>query len=89
MEQRVRPVDVISVCSAEGELRPLRLRVADEAEELFRIDIEEIVSSKKIQYVGIEAHVFLCKAKVKGKLWLFELKYTIRSHCWCLQRKVY
>lgn len=89
MGEGIQPVDVIAMYSANGDILPLRLRMEDEAHQLLRVDIEEIVSSKKIQYVGIEAHVFLCRAKVKGKQWLFELKYTIRSHCWCLQRKVY
>ena len=83
------PVDVISVCSADGTIKPLRLRMEDEAHQLLRIDIEEVISSKEIQYVGIEAHVFLCRATVRGKESVFELKYTIRSHNWCLLRKVY
>lgn len=83
------PVDVISVCSASGDIRPLRLRMEDEQHQLLRIDITEIVSMKEVQYVGIEAHVFLCRAMVQGKEWLFELKYTIRTHTWCLMRKVY
>ena len=86
MGDSIYPVDVISMCSANGDILPLRLRMEDEAHQLLRIDIEEVVSSKKIQYVGIEACVFLCRAKVRGKQWLFELKYTIRSHSWCLQR---
>ena len=89
MEDKICPVDVISMCSANGDILPLRLRMQDEFHQLLRIDIDEVISSKKIQYVGIEAHVFLCKATVKGRQWLFELKYTIRSHSWCLQRKVY
>ena len=89
MGEGIQPVDVIAMYSANGDILPLRLRMEDETHQLLRVDIEEIVSSKKIQYVGIEAHVFLCRANVKGKKWLFELKYTIRSHCWCLQRKVY
>lgn len=84
-----KPVDVISVCSASGEIKPLRLRMEDEQHQLLRIDIDEVVSVKPIQYVGIEAQIFLCKAVVKGKEWLFELKYTIRTHCWCLYRRVY
>lgn len=83
------PVDVISVCSADGSIKPLRLRMEDEAHQLLRIDIEEVISSKEIQYVGIEAHVFLCRATVRGKESVFELKYTIRSHNWQLLRKVY
>lgn len=89
MKTENRPVDVISMCSANGDIRPLRLRIEDEQHQLLRIDIDEIISIKQIQYVGIEAQVFLCRATVEGRNWLFELKYTIRTHSWCLQRKVY
>lgn len=89
MEQTRHPVDVISMCSASGEIRPLRIRLEDEEHALLRIDIEEIISVRNIQYVGIEATVFLCRATVREKKWLFELKYTIRTHTWCLIRKVY
>lgn len=83
------PVDVISVCSADGSIRPLRLRVENEEHGLLRVDIEEVISVKPIQYAGIEAQVFLCKANVSGREWLFELKYTIRTHMWCIYRRVY
>lgn len=85
----VCPVDVISMCSANGDIRPLRLRMEDEEHQLLRINIDEVISSKQVQYVGIEAYVFLCRATVLGRQWLFELKYTIRSHSWSLVRKVY
>jgi len=39
--------------------------------------------------VGIEAFIFLCRATVGEKRWLFELRYTVRTHTWCLLRKVY
>jgi hypothetical protein len=83
------PVEVISLCSADGEIRPLRFRMEDDAHQLLRVDIDEVISVKPIQYVGIEAQIFLCKAMVKGKQWMFELKYTIRTHSWCLFRRVY
>lgn len=86
---RNKPVDVISMCTADGQIRPLRLRMEDEEHQLLRVDIDEIISMKPIQYVGIEAQIFLCKAMVKGKEWLFELKYTIRTHNWCIHRRVY
>lgn len=83
------PVDVICVCSADGVIRPLRLRLEDDDHQLLRIDIDEIVSMRHIQYVGIEAQVFLCRAVVRGAQWLFELKYTIRTHSWHLMRRVH
>ena len=89
MEGNICPVDVISMCSANGDIRPLRFRMEDEDHQLMRVDIDEIVSCRWVQYVGIEAQIFLCKAVVKGKEALFELRYMIRSHSWCLLRKVY
>ena len=83
------PVDVICAYSASGEIRHLRFRMEDEDHQLLRVDIEEVISCREVQHVGIEAHIFLCKAFVGGKKTLFELKYTIRSHNWCLLRKVY
>ena len=89
MEQKICPVDVICVCRADGDIRPLRFRMEDEEHRLLRIDIEEIISFRDVQFVGIEARIFLCRATVGQKKWLFELRYTIRSHNWCLLRKVY
>lgn len=82
MQQISRPVDVISLCSAGGEIQPLRLRMEDEEQRKVRVDIDEIVSVKQVTYVGVEAQVFLCRATVWGREWLFELKYLIRSHSW-------
>ena len=87
MEMTMCPVDVISMCSAGGEIRPLRLRW-EQTHQLLCIDIDEVISVKNVQYVGIEAKIFLCRATVQGKTTLFELKYTIRTHSWCLLRKV-
>lgn len=89
MAENNTPIDVICVCSAGGEIRPLRFRMEDEEHRLRRIDIDEVISTRKIQYVGIEAHIYLCRATVEGEQSLFELKYTIRSHSWCLFRRVY
>ena len=51
--------------------------------------IDEVISMRPIQYVGIEAQLFLCRAMVEGRQWLFELKYTVRSHSWCFFRRVH
>lgn len=80
-----RPVDVISVCSAEGEIRPLRLQIEDEQRQLLRVNIEQIISTEEISHVGAEAKVFLCRATVWEQKWVFRLKYSIRSHCWSMQ----
>lgn len=84
-----RPVDVISVCNADGTIKPLRFRFEDESNQLLRVDIEEVVSAREVQFVGVEATIFLCRATVGGQPWMFELKYTFRTHCWCIHRRFY
>ena len=86
MEQRMCPVDVISVCSASGEIRPLRLQMIDEERQLLRINIDQIISVEDIEHVGVEAKLFRCRANVWGRKWTFDLKYYIRTHSWCVQR---
>ena len=88
MERTMYPVDVISVCNADGEIRPLRLRLEQPGEQV-RIDIEEVLKVTEISHVGVEAAVFLCRAKSHGRQMMFELKYTFRSHSWCLLRRIY
>lgn len=83
------PVDVISVCNTQGEIRPLRFQLEDEEHQLLRVNIQEVVSIREIQHVGVEAHIFLCRARVHDREWTFELKYTFRSHTWRLLGKVY
>ena len=83
------PVDVISVCNTEGEIRPLRFQLEDEEHQLLRVNIQEVVSIREVQHVGVEAHIFLCRARVHDRDWTFELKYTFRSHTWRLLGKVY
>lgn len=89
MERTMYPVDVISVCNAVGEIRPLRLRLEQENLETVRIDVEEVLKVTDILHVGVEARIFLCRGKDSGRNRLFELKYTFRSHSWTLLRGIY
>ena len=88
MGEKMCPVDVISVCSANGEIRPLRLQLIDEERQMLRVNIEQILSTEEIQHVGAEAKIFLCRATVWDRKWTFALKYSIRSHSWCLLGRI-
>lgn len=89
MEIKCRPVDVISVCSADGQIRPLRLQLEDENRQLMRINIEKIMGVKDISHVGIEGQIFRCRAMVWGQSWVFELKYTFRDHTWKMLGRIH
>ena len=83
------PIQMISVCSTNGELLPLRFRYEDKEHLLQTVNILETVCKKDINYIGIEAFLYTCKAMMYGKEKMFELKYTVRTHKWILFRILY
>ena len=83
------PIQAIANCCPDGSMEPLRFRFEDSEHRLQTVRITEIVDSRKIEYVGIEAFCYLCKAEMDGREKLFELRYTVRSHRWTLFREVY
>lgn len=86
MERKDRPVDVICVCNADGGIRPLRLRLEDEDRQMVRIDIDEILHVDQNLCFGTETIVFLCGALVGNRRRIFEMKYSVRTHTWCILR---
>lgn len=84
MQQALCPVDVIAIHSADGTMRPIRFRVENEEHAHLRVDIEEVIKTTEISYVGAEATVFVCRAKMGNRSILLELKYKLRSHSWYL-----
>ena len=84
------PIDCISVITTSGRITPLRFRLERGDRERLRVNIEQILSTRQIPYVGAEAQIFLCRGSVDGgREQVFELKYTIRSHSWFLVQRVY
>lgn len=84
MGRRMFPADVISVCRADGGIRPLRFQVEGVSENVLKGDICRVLDTKQIHYTGAEANVFLCEARILERFWTVELKYMIRSHTWWL-----
>lgn len=89
METKHRAVDVISVCSANGQIRPLRIQLEDENRQLLRINIEKIMDVKDVSHVGVEGQIFRCRAMVWERSWVFDLKYTFRNHTWQLLGRIH
>ena len=82
-------VEVIAVCDTCGQLRPLRLRFEGPDYRLHRVDVDRVLCVREVSYVGIEALIFLCRARLEEREQMLELKYTIRSHSWELLRWIY
>ena len=82
-------IEMISVCAADGRLTPLRFRLENEEHCLQTVSVLQVLSAKHIQYAGIDALQYLCKAIIDERERLFELRYTIKTHRWSLFRMVY
>lgn len=83
------PADVISLCEADGQIRPLRIRYMDEEQQYRRLDIKQVVRRDEIRHTGAEAQLFLCLATVGERDWLLQLKYVLRSHSWFIVQRLY
>ena len=84
-----RKIEVISVCHTGGGIHPLRIRFEGTDHQLHRVDIDRVLDVREVAFVGVEALVFLCRARWEGRERVLELQYTIRTHDWCLLRWVY
>ena len=80
------PIEMISLASVDGELKPLRFRYEDSRHQLHTVHIKEILVTKEINFVGVQSYLFVCKAILRDKELLFELRYTIKNHRWVLFR---
>ncbi|MBP3313440.1 MAG: hypothetical protein J6K84_02145 [Oscillospiraceae bacterium] len=89
MDHTHLPIQVISLCGADGQIKPLRFRFEDEAHGLHTVNILEVLDVRNVMYVGIEAFRFLCRGAEDGESHVFELNYAVRSHRWSLLKKVY
>jgi hypothetical protein len=74
---------------ADGQIRPLRIRFQDEEFQQQRLEILEVMGKDEVIYPGAEAQIFLCRGTMDDRVWLVELKYSIRSHSWSMQRRFY
>jgi len=89
MEATNLPIQVIALCTADGQLQPLRFRFEDPEHRTHTVQVLEVVDVRAVSYVGIEAFRYLCKAEEDGLRHLFELNYAVRAHRWALLRRIY
>ncbi len=77
-------VEMISVCSPEGRLQPLRFRFEDRDRSLRRVQVLEVLSCREIKYVTVEAYEYACRTRTEEREALMRIRYAVRSHRWSL-----
>lgn len=77
-------IDVIATFNTLGEIKPLFIRIEDEAHSLHTCKIEQINQIKEERVAGISYFQFYCTYYL-GKLEKeIILRYHIPSHKWCM-----
>ena len=79
MDAQNLPIQVIVHCDAGGELRPLRFRYEDGQHQLHTVQIEQVTDSREVEFVGIPAILYLCKAIMDGKDSIKLLTHVLRA----------
>ena len=79
-------VDMISACSADGSLQPLRFRFADADSSVHRVQVLEVLACREIKYVNVEAYEYTCRTRSEEREGLMRVRYAVRTHCWSLFR---
>lgn len=82
-------IEMISVCGSDGKLTPIRFRMEREDQSMQVVPILQVMCCNPVQYAGIDALQYLCKGKVNEQEKMFELRYTLKTHCWSIYRVVY
>ena len=67
------PLEMIAVCSPDGELSPARFRLETESGERVTVRIRQIRRREEIRLMGVESIRFDCLALLGGQLRRFEL----------------
>ncbi|MBR5428907.1 MAG: hypothetical protein IK116_00100 [Firmicutes bacterium] len=78
--QRNTPIEMISVCRGDGQLRPLRFRLADGTV----VRISRVDETRRLEAAGITALLYFCRACLDGREFRFQLRYLVKSHRWVL-----
>lgn len=86
MQSNLLPVDVISLSSADGSIKPLRIRAAEGLEHTMVGNVSEILATREIHQLGAENFTFLCRVRTHTATAVWELKFFKRTHSWFISR---
>ena len=79
-----KPIEMVSWTDINGNMHPVRFKIANNDETISVIKIDKIVSVDKEKLAGNHMLVYKCQSVIKGTERLFEIKYELNSCKWML-----
>lgn len=86
MKILMKSVDMISLSSSKGEIRPLKFRIQEDSGESRIVKIDRIISKKEEKIAGNRMLVFTVQSVMDGMERVYEMKYEILTSRWYLYK---
>ena len=80
----VKPIEVIAWTDTNGNIKPLRFKIANEDESISMIKIDRVGYVNKEKFAGNNMLVFNCQSVINGMEKQYEIKYELNTCKWIL-----
>jgi hypothetical protein len=77
-------IEVIAWFKENGDIRPIKFRMAGAQSEMVIVKIDQIIAVEKEKFAGNVMYLFQCQSEIEGELKRFELKYEVDTCRWIL-----
>ncbi len=82
------PVQMISVFSTLGDVKPLRFKYEDPEHQIITVDVGNILAHKELTMGPGGSIIYTCESEIDGRNRLYEVRYQIGTHKWILTKKL-
>lgn len=81
-----KPIDVICHTDIEGNIKPLRIRVTNDDDSVFKFDVDSVIKFYNRKVDKIEMIIFTCRSVINEVQRTYELIYYKNTCKWVLSK---
>lgn len=86
MRKIVRPIEMISVTSREGTIRPVKFKILGEDDQDHVVNVLNINKIEESRIAGIRTRIFIGEVQVGNAARICEIRYGIDNTKWELYK---
>lgn len=79
-----KPIEVISYCDMQGNIKPMKFRFQDDDNCWINVKVDKIMKRDIEKLAGYKMLVYTCVSNIEGVQKIYELKCEIDSSKWLL-----
>jgi len=79
-------IEMVAWTDEQGNIKPVRFRIANKDESISVIKVDKIISVKNEKLAGNFMQVYTCQSTIKGAERIYELKYELSTCRWILYK---